>query len=207
MRLSVGPRGRTLTMQGQVCSLLSFLLLHRDGSRTRARLAEVLWPDSGREQARVNLRKTIHRLGRELPEACACLELEGPGLGVREGAAVGLDVDRFRAAGREGSVHSLERAVKLYRGGASAGVRGRVAGALAGRAGAGMRGGSGAPGGSFGGPPGLAGIPGARPGPFAARSFGRGPPSAADAPVWPSAARWVRRARPTRSAPRSWSAN
>ncbi|MDA8335769.1 MAG: BTAD domain-containing putative transcriptional regulator [Peptococcaceae bacterium] len=97
-------------------SLLAFLSLRPGKPQERGRLAGLLWPDSSEEQARTNLRKTVHRLRDCLPGAEDLLALKGETLAFREHAAPGVDAVRFRAAARVRTVRSLAGAVGLYGG-------------------------------------------------------------------------------------------
>ncbi len=74
---------------GRAESLLAFLLLHRDAPQPRQRLAFLVWPDSGEEQARTNLRHpaahpAVRRCGRAYHRCATILDRE---LGVEPSGA------------------------------------------------------------------------------------------------------------------------
>src|SRR5438105_3671881 len=56
-------------------SLLAYLLLHRETSHRRQRLAFLLWPDSSETQAQTNLRHVLHTLRRVLPHPDRYLDI------------------------------------------------------------------------------------------------------------------------------------
>lgn len=99
----------------RVRELLACLLLERHGLLPRAHLAYRLWPDSGEGQARTNLRQALHQLRRALPESERLLTLDGPHLGWRADAVIGLDVAVFEqqlavaVAARQAHDAELER--------------------------------------------------------------------------------------------------
>ena len=98
---------------GRAESLLGYLLVHRGVAQPRQRLAFLLWPDSTEAQARTNLRKVLHTLRRELPDAERHLEVTARTLRWRTDAPYVLDLadfERALAAGR------LEAAVDAYAG-------------------------------------------------------------------------------------------
>ncbi len=108
-------------------AVLAYLLLHRERPHERARLASILWPDSDEQQARTNLRQTLHLLRRTLHDADRFFVLDGQRLQSRSGAPVELDVARFErsAAAAEQTIDAaeswsererLEDAVRHYRG-------------------------------------------------------------------------------------------
>lgn len=56
----VDEGGRRIVLERKAAGLLAFLCVQ--GASARSRLAGLLWPDSGEERARANLRKTLSRL-------------------------------------------------------------------------------------------------------------------------------------------------
>ena len=107
--------------------LLAYLLLHRDGPQSRARLAYLLWPDSDEFQARARLRKALHFLRRWLPGEEAFVRIDGQQLCWRADAPFELDValfeeaaldaDRARSTGDTArEMVCLEAAARYYRG-------------------------------------------------------------------------------------------
>ena len=108
-------------------ALLAYLVLHRLETVDREQLAYLFWPDSEDGQARTNLRRELHHLRSEVPDADEIFDLGGTTLGWREGASATTDVDAFddtlddaerlRERGdwrRER--RALERAAELYGG-------------------------------------------------------------------------------------------
>ncbi|MCL4559122.1 MAG: tetratricopeptide repeat protein [Chloroflexi bacterium] len=91
-------------------SLLAFLLLRRGNPQPRQRLAFLLWPETSEEQARTNLRKTIHFLRRLLPGAELLISRDGA-LQWNPDIPLALDTADFEAAAEAGD---FGRAVALY---------------------------------------------------------------------------------------------
>jgi DNA-binding SARP family transcriptional activator len=79
-------------------TLLAYLVLHRDASQSRQHLAFLLWPDSGEEQARTNLRHVLHDLRRALPDADRFFDVSARTLRWRTDAPYWLDVAVFEDA-------------------------------------------------------------------------------------------------------------
>lgn len=104
--------------------LLAYLLLHPDVALSRRRVAFHLWPDSDESQALTNLRKQLHHLRRELPEAGRFLQVDSQRVRWRADVPYRLDVDRFEEAlaqaeeaGDEATATArLEEAIGTYRG-------------------------------------------------------------------------------------------
>ena len=94
-------------------SLLGYLLVHRGVAQPRQRLAFLLWPDSTEAQARTNLRKVLHTLRRELPDAERFLEVTPRTLRWRADAPYQLDLADFEQALAD---DRLEAAVDAYAG-------------------------------------------------------------------------------------------
>src|SRR5688500_7913946 len=78
--------------------LLAYLVLHPDASQSRQHLAFLLWPDSGEEQARTNLRHVLHDLRRALPDADRFFDVSARTLRWRTDAPYWLDVAVFEDA-------------------------------------------------------------------------------------------------------------
>lgn len=108
-------------------SLLAYLIVHHEAPQSRARIAFTLWPDHTDKQAQTNLRNTLFRLRRALPDADAYLIGTREILGWRQDAPAEVDLLYFdnaltaaeeaestRDKGREG--RALEQAVASYRG-------------------------------------------------------------------------------------------
>lgn len=91
--------------------LLAYLSLRE--SSNRGRLAFELWPDSTESQALGNLRKLLHDLRRELPEADQFLEISQQTIRWRPDAPMLVDLLAFRRALAEGD---LIEAVRHYGG-------------------------------------------------------------------------------------------
>jgi predicted ATPase/DNA-binding SARP family transcriptional activator/Tfp pilus assembly protein PilF len=110
--------------------LLVYLLLHREHPVALGQLATAIWPEVPDEKARGNLRRYLHFLQKDLPEARA----EEPWL-LRDrntvqwnpAAPMRLDIDRFEALARHGEIAAdsgqfeaamaaLEEASRLYTG-------------------------------------------------------------------------------------------
>ena len=98
---------------GRAESLLGYLLVHRGVAQPRQRLAFMLWPDSTEAQARTNLRKVLHTLRRELPDAERFLEVTARTLRWRTDAPFRLDLADFEQAIADAR---LEAAVEAYTG-------------------------------------------------------------------------------------------
>ena len=68
-RIVEGDRPRLLPTPPKVFELWAYLLLHRRQPLRREHLAYTLWPDVPEEEARANLRRHLHLLRRQLPDA------------------------------------------------------------------------------------------------------------------------------------------
>jgi DNA-binding SARP family transcriptional activator len=96
--------------------LLAYLLLHREASVSRRKLAFLFWPDSSEGQARTNLRHLIHELRCALPQSEQFLVGDQDTVGWNLTAPYSLDVADFdRLAAQKGSPEALRQAVNLYR--------------------------------------------------------------------------------------------
>jgi non-specific serine/threonine protein kinase len=67
MRAFDGPSAIKLPPRARHLSLWAFLLVHRRKATPRDLLAYTFWPDESEAQARLNLRRNIHRLSQMLP--------------------------------------------------------------------------------------------------------------------------------------------
>ena len=98
-------------------SFFAYLLLHRTAPIPRQHLAFQYWPDAAESQALNNLRSLIHKLRHGLPAAERYLATDTLTVWLRPDAAIGLDVEEFKAAsGENASREELERAARLYAG-------------------------------------------------------------------------------------------
>jgi len=112
---------------GRLQSLFCYLIMHKDQSQRRSRLAALFWPESSERQARTNLRQLLHHLRAALPEPRDLLVLQHDDVELSADYQIHADVSRFRkwlaCASEVESKHdyqtmidALERAVKIYRG-------------------------------------------------------------------------------------------
>ncbi len=105
-------------------SLLAYLLLHRQASQPRERIAFLLWPDSSERQARTNLRHVLHNLRHNLPDSDRFLEVTPRTLRWRKDTPFWLDVAAFERSLRradeeaheDGRLAALREAADLYAG-------------------------------------------------------------------------------------------
>lgn len=79
-------------------SLFAYLLLHRQATHARRRLAFLLWPDSSEAQALTNLRKQLLYLQQALPAPDSLLHIERGSIQLRPDADIRLDVEEFECA-------------------------------------------------------------------------------------------------------------
>lgn len=97
-------------------ALLAFLGLRPGRPHARAKLAALLWGETGEEQARSSLRQTLMTLRRALPRTRPPLLLAvGDTLAINP-AAIDVDVAAFERRVAEGTPGALARAAALYRG-------------------------------------------------------------------------------------------
>src|SRR5262245_49998099 len=105
--------------------LLTYLVLHGDAPQARHRIAFLLWPESSEAQARTNLRRELHTLRQELPEADQLLRIEPTTMQWRPDTPSTVDLAEFLAAAGDarhaagdgdGVRTSAERAVRAYGG-------------------------------------------------------------------------------------------
>ena len=76
-------------------TLLAYLVLHRKQPQLRQQIAAVFWPVSPDEQSLTNLRRELHHLRQNLPEADSFLLVDGKELSWNPEAAFLLDVAQF----------------------------------------------------------------------------------------------------------------
>jgi DNA-binding SARP family transcriptional activator/pimeloyl-ACP methyl ester carboxylesterase len=115
-RLEAGS-GRAVTLATKKAkALLAYLALHPGQPQSRAKLAALLWQDSGEAQARESLRQTLTQLRKALaPEHAEILAVEGDAIGLKTGA-VGIDVLDFERLVALDAPQAMEQASTLYRG-------------------------------------------------------------------------------------------
>lgn len=97
--------------------LLAILAIRRGRPIERQRLAGMVWPESSDAQALHNLRQTLAGLRRSLGTFGQLIETASPrSMFLRETPEVWVDVVEFDHCCEDGSVASLERGARLYRG-------------------------------------------------------------------------------------------
>jgi DNA-binding SARP family transcriptional activator len=100
----------------KAAALLAYLAVESNRPHVREELVALLWPETEAARGRANLRQTLTRLRRALPEAAgSALKTRKESLAVATEALV-CDWDDFQAALDEGDPRGLERAAALYRG-------------------------------------------------------------------------------------------
>jgi DNA-binding SARP family transcriptional activator len=118
-RLASGP---PLLLPGNKAqALLAYLAMAPGRRHLRDKLATLLWPSTGDDQARQSLRQALVTLRRALG-AQPILFADHREVTL-EGSSLDIDVVRFEALIAESSVAALEAAVELYRGDLLEGVR------------------------------------------------------------------------------------
>ena len=126
-RLTYAGQPVATVSQARVQSLLAWLLLHRQTPQARGHLAFTFWPDFSEAQARNNLRQMLHQLRHALPGGVEFLRTDANSVQWLPEGPYHLDVADFealadhaaQAAGaddQEGTLHSLQAALDLYRG-------------------------------------------------------------------------------------------
>jgi TolB-like protein/Tfp pilus assembly protein PilF len=113
-RIDTGPPLVFATRRAE--ALLAVLAVKPGTRHGRERLATLLWPDRGEQQARGSLRQTLNLVrktlqGAQTPGICA----KGDELYL-DPSGVEVDVQAFEAGAIAGSVAGLARAFELYRG-------------------------------------------------------------------------------------------
>lgn len=96
--LTYGGLPITAVNTPRLCALLAYLLLHRQAPQSRRHLAFLFWPDSTEAQALTNLRKQLLYLRQVLPDCDRLLAMDRQGVHWLPGAAIEVDVERFREA-------------------------------------------------------------------------------------------------------------
>lgn len=104
--------------------LLSYLLLNTNTPVPRRQAAFLFWPDSTEEQARANLRNSLHLLRRDFPEIDSFLELDSQSIRWKADVQIELDVRQFNDALTQAKASEtdqartryLQEAVNTYRG-------------------------------------------------------------------------------------------
>ena len=107
----------------KVKALLIYLTVEKERPVLREFLMQLLWPDTPRESAQTNLRQTLYRLRKMIPELPAADGGDPVSLLLTEGQAVQIhpegvydcDVHSFRAL-LAGSISGWSQAADLYRG-------------------------------------------------------------------------------------------
>jgi len=97
-------------------ALLAFLAIPPGESRSRDKLAGLLWSDRGDSQARDSLKQAIFKLRKSLDGVQPSPLLADREFVSLERAAVAVDVAEFEQLIGEGTTESLARAAALYRG-------------------------------------------------------------------------------------------
>jgi DNA-binding SARP family transcriptional activator len=94
--------------------LLAYLLLHRQETVSRERVAAQLWPDDHETDARANLRRHVHYLLKVLPEEGGpWLHIDRRTISWNDTLPQWIDIDAFEKAGA--SEDTLDEAIELYR--------------------------------------------------------------------------------------------
>ncbi len=97
-------------------AIIAYLAVKAGREQSRDMLATLLWEDKTNDQARANLRQTLSRLRRALPEAAAaCLIVEPTRISLCPEAAR-IDVVAFETLAVAGTPETLEQAAEIYRG-------------------------------------------------------------------------------------------
>lgn len=119
-----GPVGALTARQQR---LLAYLILHRDAPQPRRRVAFRFWPDTSEAQALTNLRRELHHLRRNIPDADRYLNIDSRTMQWKPENPCSVDVVEFDAAleaadaapdrgESRGARAWLERAVEVYGG-------------------------------------------------------------------------------------------
>jgi DNA-binding SARP family transcriptional activator/TolB-like protein len=107
-------RQRLGDMPRKARALLGYLAAQGGRVVSRERLADLLWPYQGSEQARHSLRNCLLELRKALgPQATHCLVADFSNCGIQE---VTVDLDRFEQLSRSQHGTELRAAADLYRG-------------------------------------------------------------------------------------------
>ncbi|MEM9008918.1 MAG: AAA-like domain-containing protein [Cyanobacteria bacterium P01_F01_bin.86] len=123
-KLSLNVDGTPLTgmTSERLQALLAFLLLHREAPQSRQQLAVNLWPEVGDAEAKANLRRRLHELKQQLPDADRYLQVEKTTVQWLHSDSCWIDLAAFEAAiaqaqtAPEKACDLLEQAAQLYQG-------------------------------------------------------------------------------------------
>ena len=126
-RVALGAESVDGLNSARLQSLIAFLVLNRDTTHLRQRLAFLFWPESSEAQARNNLRQLLHALRHAVPGLDHILWVDHRVVGWTPEATIHLDVNEFegelalaetaRQQGDFGVMRmALQRAVNLYTG-------------------------------------------------------------------------------------------
>jgi DNA-binding SARP family transcriptional activator len=108
-------------------ALLAYLSLPLGASRSRDKLATLLWGDTAAPQARNSLRQCLFGIRRILDaHRLRALSMEGESVMLDPGA-VRVDIGEFEELITRGTIESVERALRLYRGSLLDGINTREA--------------------------------------------------------------------------------
>ena len=103
-------------------AIIAYLAINRDRNHSRESLAALVWGDKADAQARANLRKTLSRMRRVLPDGGASvLATDASHVALRP-ESVETDVAEFEELAAAGTPETLERAAEIYRGALLAGL-------------------------------------------------------------------------------------
>src|SRR5215831_9307307 len=95
-------------------ALLGYLAAQGSQTVSRERLADLLWPYQGSEQARHSLRNCLLELRKALgPSTSLYLVTDFSNCRIKD---VGVDLDRFERLARSHQVSDLQTAADMYRG-------------------------------------------------------------------------------------------
>lgn len=115
--LMLDAKSITSVIPPRVQLLLAYVALHCRTPQSRQRLAFLFWPDSSEDQARNNLRQSLHLLKQTLPHSERFLQLDAQAIQWLPDSPFTLDVADFeKAVEQADSIDSLRQAVSLYRG-------------------------------------------------------------------------------------------
>ena len=111
------PSGEQIAIPSRkAAALLAYLAVESERRHSREALVALFWPESDTNRGHANLRQTLTRLRRSLPNPVAsALETREQSLAFAAGA-LDCDLARFHLAMQQGEPATLEEAAKLYRG-------------------------------------------------------------------------------------------
>jgi len=93
-------------------ALLAYLALNHGYPQSREKLSALFWEGSPEEQARVNLRKCLSVLRKQIGDV---LQTEDDDVTLNSDA-IGVDAHRFKQLVKTGNIGSLEQASEMYKG-------------------------------------------------------------------------------------------